>query len=133
MLLDRSISSLRQISDVVPECAEYAEAMRDMLYRIEEIAEDIATITDDVTSDPTEALNEIESRLDKISKLKRKYGLTIASILEFRDKCAADLDAIDNSEENERHIRSELKEIYSSALAIADKLHDRRMSASAEL
>ena len=60
--------------------------MRDMLYRIEEIADDIYAISDDITADPTEALNAIESRLDKISKLKRKYGLTIASILEYRDK-----------------------------------------------
>lgn len=133
VLLDRSIGSLKQISDVVPECAEYAEAMRDMLYRIEEIAEDVASINDDVTGDPTEALNEIESRLDKISKLKRKYGLTIASILEFRDKCAADLDAIDNSEDNECRILKEQKEVYDKALAVAEMLHERRIAASSKL
>ena len=133
VLIDRSISSLRQISDVLPECAEYAESMRDMLYKIEEIAEDVAAITDDIDEDPTEALNAIESRLDKISKLKRKYGLTISSILEFRDKCARDLELIDNSEDAERRIRKELDERYDRAHELAVKLHERRIKASAEL
>ena len=130
LLLDRSISSLMQISDVVPACAEYAEAMRDMLYRIEEIAEDVYAISDDITSDPTEALNAIESRLDKISKLKRKYGLTIASILEYRDKCAAELESIENSEEIEKSLLKEQKELYSSAIGLADELHIRRSAAA---
>ena len=129
-LLDRTISSLRQISDVVPACAEYAEAMRDMLYRIEEIAEDVYAISDDITTDPTEALNAIESRLDKISKLKRKYGLTIASILEYRDKCALELESIDNSEEIEKALKKEQKELYISALKLADELHTRRSGAA---
>ena len=133
VLMDRSISSLRQISDVVPECAEYAESMREMLYRIEEIAEDVAAITDNINEDPTEALNLIESRLDKISKLKRKYGLTISSILAFRDKCARDLELIDNSEDAEHQIRKELGERYDRAHELAVKLHDRRIKASAEL
>ncbi len=133
VLIDRSISSLRQISDVVPECAEYAESMREMLYRIEEIAEDVAAITDNINEDPTEALNLIESRLDKISKLKRKYGLTISSILEFRDKCARDLELIDNSEDAERRIREELGERYDRAHELAVKLHERRIKSSAEL
>ena len=133
VLMDRSISSLRQISDVVPECAEYAESMREMLYRIEEIAEDVAAITDNINEDPTEALNLIESRLDKISKLKRKYGLTISSILEFRDKCARDLELIDNSEDAERQIRKELSECYDRAHELAVKIHERRIKSSAEL
>ena len=133
VLIDRSISSLRQISDVVPECAEYAESMREMLYRIEEIAEDVVAITDNINEDPTEALNAIESRLDKISKLKRKYGLTISSILAFRDKCAHDLELIDNSEDVERQIRKELGECYDRAHEQAVKLHDRRVKSSAEL
>lgn len=133
VLIDRSISSLRQISDVVPECAEYAESMRDMLYRIEEIAEDVAAITDNITDDPTEALNAIESRLDKISKLKRKYGLTISSILEFREKCARDLELIDNSEDAERRIRNEQSALYQRAHELAVRLHERRVAASAEL
>ena len=133
VLIDRSISSLRQISDVVPECAEYAESMRDMLYRIEEIAEDVAAITDNITDDPTEALNAIESRLDKISKLKRKYGLTISSILEFREKCTRDLELIDNSDDVERRLKSEQAELYQHAHELALKLHERRVTASEEL
>lgn len=130
VLLDRSISSLMQISDVVPECAEYAETMRDMLYRIEEIAEDVYAISDDIATDPTEALNAIESRLDKISKLKRKYGLTIASILEFRNKCAAELESIDNAEDIEKRLRCEQRALYESALEVAERLHEKRRAAA---
>lgn len=132
-LLDRSISSLTQISDVIPECAEYAEAMRDMLYRIEEIAEDVYAASEDTVGDPDVALNEIESRLDKISRLKRKYGLTIKSVLEFRDKCASELDSIDNSEEIEKALRKEEAQRYDAALSIAEELDARRREAAKRL
>jgi len=130
LLLDRSISSLRQISDVAPECAGYAEAIQDMLYKLEEIAEDVRAITDDFELDTEKELNSIESRLDKISKLKRKYGLTISSILEYRDKCADELDSIENSDVIEQELKTKLKRLYSQAVEIADKLHEKRLSSS---
>ena len=132
-LLDRSISALTQISDVVPQYAEYSEKLRDMLYQVDDIAEEVYAVVADIDEDPTGTLNEIESRLDKISKLKRKYGLTIEEILEFRNKAFAEYQALENSDEVIKELGAKEKRAYNEALALADKLHAIRTKAAVEL
>ena len=129
-LLDKSISALEQLSDVIPSFSEYAETLRDMLYKAEDIGEEIYAVIADMESDPTEALNKIESRLDKISKLKRKYGLTVKDVLEFRDNAQAQLDMIENSDEVLKKLKRDEEQAYKAALEVAEQLHLRRESAA---
>ncbi len=132
-LLDRSISALEQISDVVPDFAAYAETLRDMRYKVDDIGEEVYAVISDMDADPTEALNKIEARLDKIAKLKRKYGLTIADVLAFRDKSQRELDTLENSDEILKELEAKEKELYDAALSVADNLHKRRLGASKEI
>lgn len=129
-LLDRSATALDQISDVVPKFAEYAESLRDFLYQAEDIAEEVYQQIADMDDNPDDALNEIEARLDKISKLKRKYGLTIKDILEFRDNASRELEMLENSEGVLRELEQKEKVVYENALSVASKLHERRIEAS---
>lgn len=129
-LLDKSATALAQISDVIPKFAEYSETLRDYLYQIEDIAEDVYDRLSDIDDDPEESLNQIESRLDKISKLKRKYGYTIRDILSFRDNAARELETLENSEQLLKKLEKEEDEAYKAALAIAEVLHERRVQAS---
>ena len=132
-LLDRSIASLGQLSDVIPECSEYAEKLRDCLYEIDEIAEDVYAAMDDDGLDPTESLNKIESRLEKISKLKRKYGSSVEEILAFEERARAELETLSNSENVLKSLEEKEKTAYREALKIADELHERRKTASTKL
>ena len=132
-LLERSITALEQLSDVVPDFATYAETLRDMHYKVEDIGEEVYAVIADMDSDPTETLNKIESRLDKLSKLKRKYGLTLADVLAFRDKAQSELDTLENSDEILKNLEAKENELYAAALAVADKLHARRTAASSEI
>ncbi len=128
-LLDRSITALGQLSTVIPEFSEYAERLRDCLYQIDDVAESVYDAVDGIDEDPTEALNKIESRLDKISKLKRKYGLTVADILAFREKSARELSEIENAEELLEELSREERAAYKEALLLAEELHSQRISA----
>ncbi len=132
-LLDRSITSISAISGVVPDFAQFAERLRDILYQIDDIAEEAYALIEDIDTDPTEALNRIESRLDKISKIKRKYGFTIAEVLAFRDRAREEYNALENSEELLGELSRKEALLYDKALAIADMLHERRVSALAVL
>ena len=132
-LLDRSITATQSIAGFLPEFSEYAERLRDMLYQVEDISEEVYSVLDGLDSDPTEALNLIESRLDKINKLKRTYGLTVKDILEFRGKCAEELDTLENCEDLLKKLGKGEREAYKSALMVADKLHERRVSSAKEL
>ena len=125
-LIDRSISALSQISDVVPEFADYSERLREVLYQVDDIAEEVYAVLEDGEADPDASLNEIEARLDKISRLKRKYGLTVKDILAFRDKAVDALDRLQNSDSLLKSLRAKEKAAYTAALALADRLHAMR-------
>ncbi len=132
-LIDRSITALSQISDVVPNYSEYSERLRDILYQVEDIAEEVYAVLDDTADNPEHALNEIESRLDKISKLKRKYGLTVSAVLAFREKAARELSELENSDALIKSLTQKEEAAYNEALLVATKLHDRRCAVCKDL
>lgn len=132
-LLDRSATALSQLADVVPAYSDYSERLRDMLYQVEDIAEEVYAQLSEIDEDPTATLNEIESRLDKISKLKRKYGLTIDEVLAFRDRAYNEYEALENSDELIKELSVKERAAYIDALALADKLHTIRVDSAKDL
>ena len=132
-LLDKSATALAQISGVIPEFEAHSEKLRDILYQIEDIAEDVYSAVEDIEDAPDEKLNEIESRLDKISKLKRKYGLTVKDILDFKTKSEAELEALKNSESVLKELSKQESEAYLKAAELADKLHEIRTNSAKEI
>lgn len=132
-LLERSAAALSSISDVITDFTEYADKLRDFAYQVDDIAEEVYASLTDIDDDPTEKLNDIESRLDKISKIKRKYGLTVADVLKFREDAASELEKMQNSEDLLRALNLRLTDAYNRALAVAMKLHNRRAESAVTL
>ena len=132
-LLDRSVSALSQIADVVPAYSEYSEKLRDMLYQVQDIAEEVYAVIGEIDDDPTGTLNDIEARLDKISKLKRKYGYTIDEILAFRERAFSEYESLENSDELIKELTSKEKRAYNEALSLANELHTIRAAAARSL
>ena len=132
-LLDRSMSALNQISDVVPAFSEYSDRLRDCLYQVEDIAEEVYAVLDDIDGDPTVTLNKIESRLDRISKLERKYGATIKDVLAFCAKAKSELETLENSDGVLKSLYQREKVAYKEALVLAKRLHDERARAAKTL
>lgn len=132
-LLEKSATALMQISDVIPDFSKYAETLRDFLYQVDDIAEDVYAAVSDMDGEPEETLNEIESRLDKISKLKRKYGYTVRDILDFRDKAANELMVFENAESVMKDLTEKRKTAYNKALEISNELHKKRTASAKEI
>lgn len=132
-LLDRASVALSSISDVIPSFSEYSDTLREFQYRINDIAEEVYASFDDMDENPDEKLNDIESRLDKISKIKRKYGLTVADVLRFRDEAYAELERLKNSDDLLERLYKEEKMAYDNACVVAKKLHEARVKWAVEL
>lgn len=132
-LLDRSVTALAQLEGVVPSYGEYSEKLRDILYQVEDIAEEVYAVLSDIDADPSATLNDIESRLDKISRLKRKYGLTIDEVLAFRERAYNEYQSLENSDEVLKVLSRKEDSAYEKALALADKLHEIRTNAAKKL
>ena len=129
-LLSRASESLNKIADVIPEAAEIAEKLLDMSYEVSDLAERVASFGDDGGEDIDSRLDKIETRLEAISGLKRRYGRDIRSILEFRDKAVERLDEIVLSDEHAAEYEKKIKELEKEARAAAKALTDKRRSAA---
>ncbi len=109
--LRRSVKALDTLSAVIPEAGELSGRLEQAGYEIEDIALTAEAFADDSDGDPTAGLDRIESRLDEISKLERKYGDTIPDILAFLEKSKKELESIELSEERLNECVAEKKKL----------------------
>lgn len=129
-LLSRASESLNKIADAIPEASDIAEKLLDMSYEVSDIADRVAAFGDDGGEDIDARLDKIESRLDTIAGLKRRYGRDIKSILDFRDKAVARLDEIVLSDEHAVEYEKRIKELEAAARIAARALTDKRKTAA---
>ncbi len=130
MLLDRASVALRKLSDVIENADELASQLDSFKYDVEDIAERVNDLLDDDIDDPTAVLDKIETRLELITRLKRKYGATVDDIMAARDKYAKELADIEDSDETAKNIQKQLVLAEKEARQFADVLSQKRQEAS---
>ena len=117
-LVTRAAEALESVSDAVSGATELSKRLWDVSYELEDIAECAKDINDLGDGDVPSRLDKAQSRLNAISKLKRKYGNTVEEILDFRASAAERLSAIENSDE----LLEELEDELNGAKERANKL-----------
>src|SRR5215469_7224034 len=91
--LARSVSLLQGLSRIDAEALSPLEDLDAALVHVEDAVARVRELRDRSAADPNR-LAEIESRIDAIAKLKRKYGQTEAAILAYRQEVAAALERV---------------------------------------
>ena len=77
--------NLEQLSDISETYLEIKEKIENIIYEIDDTGYLLEDMAENVESDDIR-LEKVVSRIDKINKLKLKYGSTIKEILAFRDE-----------------------------------------------
>jgi len=133
---DAALARLRQALTEITELAEYEPGFRDYLEGLESaraVLEDLSfslrDFSDKLEFSPAR-LAEIEDRLAELSRLKRKYGGTIASALEHLARSQDRLQQIEHSDEHATQLSSRLKATRDLYLERAGKLHTDRVRAA---
>ena len=132
-LISKASDAISVLSDIIPDASSYVETLRDFAYRIEDIAETIHKECDVGYKNPSEILDRIESRLNSISKLKRKYGSTVEDIIAYREKIATELKSLEHSEETITDLSNDLKEIKDRLSEKSAKITEVRNIAAKDL
>ena len=70
--------------------------------------------------------NHIESRLDLIYSLKRKYGNTIKEILEYGKNIEDEINKIENLDEYHSKIKKQMKQLKEEMQVISDRMNKTR-------
>jgi DNA repair protein RecN (Recombination protein N) len=132
-LLSRAADALRGLEGIVDGAESLTERLENAMSEIEDVAECVLSYADDDREDPTARIDRIEERLEGISKLKRKYGATIAEILAFRTRAATELEAIEGSDELLAKLESEEKQTKKLATRAASLLTAARREAAGQI
>ena len=123
--INTAIRSLEKIEDLDKSYSEKLNALKSSYYDIQEIARDISSLRDEVYFDE-EQRKELETRLDLIFSLKRKYGNTIEEILKYKEKIELEINQIENIDEYNNKLRKELEKITLKMFEISKKLNSLR-------
>ncbi len=113
--LSETTSSLRQASVLLDEAAY---TLRDYLGKLE--------------GDPAR-LEDVESRLAALDRLKRKYGRTIEEVLAFRAEVATHIDEVENATAHRTTLQNRQEELARRYKESATRLSEARRAAAARL
>ena len=101
------------------------ERVADLMYQVQDVAEEVRDARDDLSYSADE-LEQIESRLDVIHKLRRKYGVTCEDILNYLDKAKKELDDIEFADDHLERLKKNLKKAEKTAWDAAKVLRKNR-------
>jgi len=110
--LNEALQAMKKLADMDPSLKQQMNFLEETVYGLEEAARDIRSYSERMEYDPNR-LEEIESRLELIKSLKRKYGQTVAEVLEYLDGMEKELETLSYSSEKRAQLeerRSSLKE-----------------------
>ena len=121
-LLDRASRALSQLAQIDGQMETYRRQTESLSIHVSEMAHTLRAYRDSVEINP-QRLNHVEERLGLIHSLKRKYGQSVAGILDFQQRAQAELERITHSEERIETLRGEGErlrhEIGRAALALS--------------
>jgi DNA repair protein RecN (Recombination protein N) len=99
----RALESVREHD---PEVAGLADRVAEVSYLLADVAADVASYAASVDTDPAR-LAAVSERRAALTALTRKYGETIAEVLEWSRQAAVRLTGLDGSEELVEELRAE--------------------------
>ena len=132
-VLDRALTAVESLTDVIPEAEEISSELVDCRSRIEDAAERIRGFYEDDAEDAERALDSVEARLSAIERLRRKYGGTVEEILAYLATARERYERLSGADERLADLTAERTALLGKATALADRLTEARLSAGRAL
>ena len=126
-----AVQSLQNAADYLPELGDIAGVLQETSYTLSDIGADIKNRLSDVSYSESEA-DAIESRLDELQRLSRKYGATEEDMLCYLEEAKKRREEIDLSEERLAELSGLFDEAAEQAKKSAKALSRARKTAAAD-
>ncbi|MDW4429424.1 DNA repair protein RecN [Staphylococcus saprophyticus] len=126
-------NQLQSISHILPEKYDSLKEEVDQFYYTLEDAKH--QLYDELTNTEFDEqyLNELESRMNVLNDLKRKYGKDISELITYQSKLANEIDKIENYEESTSQLRQEIDTLYDKVIKLGEQLSKERRSVAQTL
>ena len=131
-LLGEAEQSLHAAGRISTQAAELLDKLVEVRCAADDIAEQIRDLRDAFDFEPGE-LDQIESRLDVLHRLKKKYGDSVDEMLDYLDRCKKELDEIQFSTDTIARLEKEQSKALADARKAAETLSQSRKKAAKAL
>ena len=128
-LLAEAERELARLARYTDSFQELHERVADLMYQVQDVSEEVRDARDSLSYSADE-LEQIESRLDVIHRLRRKYGVTCADILEYLERAKQELDEIEFADDHLERLKGKCQKAEKLAWEAAEELRKNRMDAA---
>lgn len=111
---------------------EVHESLESARIQLSEAASELRSYAQDIESDPRQ-LAQVEARVEKIERLKRKHGGDLGAVILRADSMRAELERLERAEERIDEAVAQRKALEKVVLAQARTLSERRKEAARRL
>ena len=123
---------LTTASRYLQQLSEYDDRVTETGYDLQELSGTVRDFLDQYNFDPRQ-LDEIETRVDHIQRLKKKYGREIPDILDYLEHISDELEQLDHSDERIAFLERQEGQLSKEVRNLAAGLTQQRKQAGAEL
>lgn len=125
-LLGGAVEGMQSAARQDETLASMSERLQELYYSARELATDLADRLDAYDFDPAE-LDQIESRLDTMYRLKQKFGMDVEELLARREQAAAELETFQSSGQKIEALKAQMQTLYAGAKKDAEALTQSRL------
>ena len=130
--LSAAVATLKQITRLDDQAQALADRVESLYYEAEDMLRELEHYAANICADAYR-LDELESRLALLSRLKKKYGGESAQLLEYLQKARAELKALDDLDYSGGKAHQVLQEAQTAYDIAAGELSAARIAAALQL
>ena len=127
--LYQAYNATQTLANIDESLSSAVTQMGDIYYGLEEFVNLISSKLDELNYYPEE-LEEIESRLNELQQLKRKYRLEVDEIMAYYDQIVTELAQVEDSEHYEQSLYQALEKAYHHLIEAGEALNQKRLEIS---
>ena len=124
---------LNEINDIVPDkYVKLKEEVDQFYYTLEDAKHELYDEMTNTEFDE-QVLNELESRMNLLNNLKRKYGKDVSELIAYQGKLENEINKIENYEQSTSQLREEINDLYKQVIKVGESLSAKRRKVAREL
>ncbi|MCZ2343155.1 MAG: DNA repair protein RecN, partial [Bacteroidales bacterium] len=131
-VLGRLLKEASRWSGVDPRLADVAQRLHQLKPEVQDLAETCRDLADGFEADP-ERLEELENRLQLLTRLESKYHRPLSELIAYRDSLANREAILQQAEDDLTSVESQLRQTVSSLRAVAEELSQGRAKVAKKL
>lgn len=120
-----AMNDLESIEEYDPSYKELSGQLAETFYALEDITKRLEDVVDGLEFDGNR-LMQVESRLDLIHSITRKYGGQVKDVLEYLAQITKEYSLLTGSDLSSEDLEKELKRLEKSLVSLAQDLSDQR-------